>query len=217
MARKLSASGEKPSKKKSDKQRVKDTVAEVESARVATTDTKKDFFAQARDAKADLDEAAAKARAAAQERNKKHGAYRAILKEAAKAGVNSEALAEALTVIIPQDPVQFARHVKAVNEFLVIAEYPLEPGTGQYGLFADGSTVSSAVDQAKLDASDDDIETAKEKGTIAGKTGVNKNPYPEGSREHTLYEVAFQDAQDELKATAFRGNGNGAEAQAAAH
>jgi len=114
--------------------------------------------------------------------------------------------------------VQFARHVKAVNEFLVIAEYPLDPGSGQYGLFADGSTISSVVDQAKMDApSDDDIEAAKEKGAIAGKAGINKNPYAKGSREHTLYEVAFQDEQDKLLQGAFKGNGGGSEVQAAAH
>lgn len=218
MARKLGkTAAEKAEKKKSDKQRVKDTVAEVEASRTATTDTKKDFFAQARDAKAELDEKAAAARVAAQARNKAHAQYRNVLKEAGKSGVNSEALAEALTVIIPQDPIQFARHVKAVNEFLVIAEYPLEPHTGQYGLFGDGTTVSSKVDQAKM-VSDDDIETAKEKGYIAGKAGkpVEDCPYPdEGSLEALAWIGRHRDAQAENLSTL--GRGNGAEVSAAAH
>lgn len=215
MARKLGKNGaDKPEKKKSDKQRVKETVAEVEASKIASEDTKKDFFARAKDLKAELDEKAAEARVAAQARNKVHAQYRSLLKEAGKAGVNSEALAEVLTDILPQDPVQFARHVKAVNEFLAIAEYPLDPGSGQYGLFTDGTTVSSAVDKAKLGDAED-VATAKEKGVIAGKAGINKNPYAKNSPEHVAYEVAYQDEQDKLLATI--GRGNGAEVQAAAH
>jgi hypothetical protein len=45
---------------------------------------------------------------------------------------------------------------------------------------------------------------------------LKKNPYPPKSAEHVAYEVAYQDEQDALKATAFRGNG-GSEVQAAAH
>lgn len=218
MARKLGKNGaDKPEKKKSDKQRIKDRVAEVEASKIASEDTKRDFFARARDLKSELDQAAAEARVAAQARNKIHQQYRGLLKEAGKAGVNSTAMAEAITVILPQDPVQFARHVKAVNEFLRIAEYPLDPGTGQYGLFEDGTTVSSHVDGAKLDAESDDLATAKEKGAIAGKAGVNKNPYAPKSAEHVAYEVAYQDEQDKLAATAFRGNGGGSEVSAAAH
>ena len=216
MARKLGKTAtEKAAKKKSDKQRVKDTVAEVEASRIASEDSKKDFFARARDLKEELDEKAAEARVATQARNKAHATYRSLLKEAGKAGINSEALAEVLTTIIPQDPIQFARHVKAVNEFLVIAEYPLEPSSGQYGLFADGSTVSSKVDGAKL-ADSDDIATAKEKGAIAGKAGVNKNPYEEGSPEFLAYEGTYRDEQTELAGRSFRGNGGG-EVSAAAH
>jgi hypothetical protein len=218
MARKLGKNaGQKAEKKKSDKQRVKETVAEVEASKIASEETKRDFFARARDLKADLDEAATEARVAAQARNKVHQQYRGLLKEAAKAGVNSTALAEAITDILPQDPIQFARHVKAVNEFLVIAEYPLEPNTGQYGMFTDGTTVSSVVDQAKIDDDSDDVTTAKEKGVIAGKAGVNKNPYAPKSREHVAYEVAYQDEQDKLLSTLGRGNGGGSEVSAAAH
>lgn len=212
MARKLGKTAEEKAQKKSDKQRVKETVAEVEGAKVATTDTKKDFFAQARDAKAELDEKTAEARVAAQARNKAHAQYRNVLKEAGRAGIDSEAMADALT-IVEQDPVQVARHNRNVNEFLVIAEYPLEP-SGQLGMFADGTTVSARVDQAKL-GDPEDVATAKEKGVIAGKAGVNKNPYAEASPEFVAYEVAYQDEQDKLLATI--GRGNGGAAQAAAH
>jgi ribosome modulation factor len=218
MARKLGKTAtEKAEKKKSDKQRVKDTVAEVEASKIASEETKRDFFARARDLKSDLDEAATEARVAAQARNKIHQQYRGLLKEAGKAGVNSTALAEAITDILPQDPIQFARHVKAVNEFLVIAEYPLEPGSGQYGLFEDGTTVSSRVDQAKLDDSDD-IETAKEKGYIAGKAGKPEESCPyteEGSPEALAWIGRHRDAQKENLSTL--GRGNGSEVSAAAH
>jgi ribosome modulation factor len=218
MARKLGKNAaEKAEKKRSTKQRVKDTVAEIEANKIASEDTKRDFFARAKDLKAELDEKATEARVAAQARNKVHQQYRGLLKEAGKAGVNSTALAEAITVILPQDPVQFARHVKAVNEFLVIAEYPLDPGTGQYGLFEDGATVSSQVDGAKM-GSADDIEHAKEAGYIAGKAGkpVEDCPYEdEGSLEALAWVGRHRDGQAENLSGL--GRGNGSEAGAAAH
>jgi ribosome modulation factor len=215
MARKLGKDGAaKADKKKTTKERVRETVAEVTASNV-TGDTKKEFFVEARDAKKELDEEQAAVRAATTKRNKANGAYRNVLKRASQAGISAEALADALS-IVDRDPIEVARHNRQVNEFLLIAEFPLEPG-GQYGLFADGESVAAKVDKAKM-ADSDDIEHAKEAGYVAGKAGKPETDCPfedDGSPEALAWIGRHRDAQKENLAGL--GRGTGAESQAAAH
>jgi uncharacterized protein (UPF0335 family) len=188
MARKLGkhANGSKP--KKSTKERVKDTVAEVNRTNV-TEDTKRQFLDDCQQLHTEMQLAQAKVREVS-------GRYRARLKDGEKNGVDAKAIAWVIAAR-KRDPEELAREIRATNEMAVIGK--LNIGNGGNG---DGKHADS-----------EDIKMAKERGTRDGKKGVNKNDYADGSPEFLAYEGCYRIEQDALLTTL----GRGGQQQAAAH
>lgn len=212
MAKKLgkNANGSKP--KKSTKERVKDTVAEVNRTNV-TEDTKRQFLDDCQQLHTEMQLAQAKVREVS-------GRYRARLKDAEKNGVDARAISWVIGAR-KRDPEELAREIRATNEMAVIGK--LNIGNVQMMLFPDGKSVGDKVDQTKGEqqngdgdgkhADSEDIAMAKERGTRDGKKGVNKNDYADGSPEFLAYEGCYRIEQDALIATL----GRGGQTQAAAH
>jgi uncharacterized protein (UPF0335 family) len=213
MARKLGGNGAaKKAKKQSTKERVADTVAEVVRINV-TPATKREFLDDCQQLHTEMQLAQAKVREAS-------GRYRARLKDAEKNGVDAKAIAWVIAAR-KRDPDELAREIRATNEMAVIGKLNIG---AQMMLFDDGKSVGDKVDQIKSEeqngpingdgkhADSEDIAAAKEKGTIAGKSGKHKNPYADGSPEFLAYEGTYRDEQDKLLAGLGRGNPEGAAA-----
>jgi ribosome modulation factor len=206
MARKLGKNAAaKADKPQTDRERIDETVKEVNASNVTPT-TKREFLDEAKAAKIELDGKAAIRRAAAKQEAKANGAYRNVLKRAEQHGVSAHALSQTLA-FMERDPVEVQKEIRDLNEMLTIAEYPLDGG--QYGMFADGTTVSMRVDNAKQGiVTDTEIDAAKQAGLIAGKAGksTDANPYKiDGSPENLAWEGARRDGQAENLAGLGRG------------
>jgi hypothetical protein len=206
MARKLGKNGGGEGKKKSQRQRVADTVTEVVRTNV-TPQTKAQFLDDCQALHTEMQLAQAKVREVS-------GRYRARLKDAEKNGVDAKAIAWVIAAR-KRDPEELAREIRATNEMAVIGKLAI--GNVQLMLFEDGKSVGDKVDQAKgaeqnpvngdgKHADSEDIRIAKEKGTVAGKAGKHKNPYAEGSPEFLAYDGCYREEQEKLLGAAFRGN-----------
>jgi ribosome modulation factor len=155
-----------------------------------------------------------------------NGFYRNELKEAAKAGVSKKAIIDAIK-LMSQQPEDIARDFSDLNEMMVIAKIPVGPKPVQLGLFKDGESVATKIENDSLQATKDaefNEESAEELGYRAGLEGkaIDKNPHldkddgTDGSPESLRWIAGWKRGQAENLA-AFKANGSGKQAAAAAH
>ncbi len=137
----------------------------------------------------------------------KRGEYRAILKEAAAAGCDKDAIVW-LVKSRKREPSDIDYETRQRNRIARIMGLPI--GT-QLGLFDDGETVAAKVDKDALQKDGD----AFEEGKAAGAAGrpADSNPYDRNSRDGIRWMQGYDDAQFAMR----EGLGRGNETQATAH
>lgn len=159
-----------------------------------TDETIRDFCVRARVAHTELDRTR-------KEMQSTNGVYRQILKDAKKAGVAGEDIIWYIAAV-ERDPAEIDAETKRRNRLAQVMGLPI--GT-QLGMFDDGTTVATAVDQAKLPkvknggAPVEEAGLTPEMGYVAGKAGkpAADNPHPEGSPSHDLWASGWTRGQAE--------------------
>lgn len=149
--------------------------------------------------------------------NAKKATYRAKLKEFKKATGLATETATKYIALAKRDPQEVTREFDELNRIMRLMGLPV--GT-QLGLFGDGESVATKVDndkQAEADEMSDMEQKAAHAGYDAGERGVpdTKNPHAEGARLHEIWADNWGKAQHKKLSTI--GRGNGAPAGAAAH
>lgn len=144
-----------------------------------------DWYGQALGAKIELEKAQSKVAKAREEQATKNGIYRNILKSAEKSGIPAEAIRWRLEQR-SKDIADIDRFHGWCNRIAKITSLPL--GT-QLGLFDDGQTVASKVDEAAIAAKAkpaiptvSELVAAADAGADAAREGQErKPPHEEGS------------------------------------
>jgi hypothetical protein len=149
--------------------------------------------------------------------NSKKASYRAKLREIKKAtGLSTETVTKYIG-LSKRDPAEVTREFDELNRVMRLMGLPV--GT-QLGLFGDGESVATKVDNDKQ-ADADELSALDQKaaddGYAAGEAGVpdTKNPYEEGAPRHELWATNWGKAQHAKLSTI--GRGNGAKTEARAH
>jgi len=169
-------------------------------------------------AKADTEEKRIAARAAQKAVSSCVGFERAILKDAKRAGLNTDRLIQACNDM-GRDPEEIAREMAELNWYLTamghktdtqlsILDYAAKINEG----IGKGSEIVASMEQ-------DDLEQVKELGLRAGKAGkpASDNPYDDdGSPEHLAWLGSWRDGQAENMGP-LAAQANGAEAGAVTH
>lgn len=183
--------GEEPSKAAVDKIAKKQAAARGSNV---SDETIRDFCIRARVAHTSLE-------AARKEMQSANGVYRQILKDAKKAGVTGEDIIWWIGAV-ERDPADIDAETKRRNRLAQVMGLPI--GT-QLGMFDDGTTVATAVDQAKLPKANggahpvEEAGLTPEMGYVAGKAGkpATTNPHPKGEKSHELWHSGWERGQAE--------------------
>lgn len=138
-----------------------------------TPETFLEFYRQAGIAKRDLERA--------------QGEYRAVLKRAKKAGIDTKALIAVRAIATSDDPAAEEAHLNTLLRYARYLDLPL--GT-QLGLFDDAAPSAAArTEQAEWDAED--------YGYRAGRGGQNRddNPHAAGTAAHVRWDEGWHKGQ----------------------
>lgn len=130
------------------------------------------------------------------EMKQKQGVYRAVLKDAKKAGVDNDAIAWWLQAR-KREPGDIDRETRARNRVAQLMNLPI--GT-QLGLFEDGRTVATTIEDEQRDAAADDSKARDDAyfdGLEAGKAGkpLSAGGYAEGTKAYDEFERGWGEAQ----------------------
>jgi hypothetical protein len=182
LARKLNKpNGAAPKAKRNRKTSAAPSAATSTPVGNVTEETRKEFYAKALAARLELDEAEKAAKS-------KRGAYRAVLKEAKKAGIDPLAITTVLAWR-NREPEEVTFEIRQINWMAKAAGLPIG---AQLGLFDDKTTVATAVENEKAAeaaaaapaaASEEQKSEAYLKGYHAleddKRTNIEDNPYDE--------------------------------------
>lgn len=152
-----------------------------------SAETIKDFTLRCKAKLMEFEKAREEVKKAQAEASKAQGSYRAELKAAGAAGVDSDAIIWYLRTS-KRDIEDVDRETRARNKIAEIMGLPIG---SQLGLFPDGESVATKVDNAKQAAvANGESDNPEEMGYRAAKGGktLGVNPFNGGSEDFELFE-----------------------------
>ena len=124
------------------------------------------------------------------EMKQKQGAYRAVLKDARKAGVETDSITWWIAAR-KREPGDIDRETRSRNRVAKLMNLPI--GT-QLGLFDDGKTVATTIEDEQRESGVEKLpDDAYNEGLLAGKDGkpITVNPYPLESAAFDQFEKGW--------------------------